>query len=248
MVHYQTDLRPFDKVPGLRRLAEASAHEELRWWRNARPRHQLGTPFRVSHIVPPTYESYVRILPPVGVSNHAESPPINENRTWSSLIGPDVPAGALAETIHSRIADYEARGTTLNVAIGHAQREVAEALTAAIATSQGPDVECLYYFWAGRGLLSRRISANTSATFTTGHMVFQAPLTAATHFAQAESPLWYQIPSAFWPLDRSWMFSFPSCSVAAYLGGPKDLVDTILDQAGLETSRVDPDTRVDLWA
>jgi hypothetical protein len=74
------------------------------------------------------------------------------------------------------------------------------------------------------------------------YLVFRGPLGAARRMGHQVTDDWFdpQSPSLLWPVDRSWCLATEIDFDSTLIGGPRELIDALLQQPDLETWPVTP--------
>lgn len=103
-----------------------------------------------------------------------------------------------------------------------------------LANHTGPDEPCVFYYWL----------------LKTDHLdwerVFEGALRSVLH-EPANWDVWGS-PSAWWPSSRTWCVVTDFDAAFTLVGGPRDLIDALVEDGELETIAVSPHTRLDRYA
>lgn len=70
------------------------------------------------------------------------------------------------------------------------------------------------------------------------YMLYRDPVERATAVGEAGGPV--SVPDLWWPDDRMWFVGSDTDLLGTYVGGPRRLIDVILDESSLESVWVDP--------
>lgn len=96
------------------------------------------------------------------------------------------------------------------------------------------DETCWFYYWV------------LKTTHYNGQRVFAGPLRSVL-----DEPANWDVrgsPSAWWPSSQTWCVVTGFDLAFTIVGGPRDLIDALIDDGELETIQVSPHTRVDRYS
>ena len=116
---------------------------------------------------------------------------------------------------------------------GSLETDLARTLQRVLARKTADSVPCWFGIWEGFGFLTeaQRAAPSIEAPGRRWHL-FRAPL---DHLAR---PVWdafeHQSINLAWPGDRSWCLATEIDAEVTYVGGSKELISAILEEAGLE--------------
>ncbi|MDQ1711920.1 MAG: hypothetical protein QOE45_1370 [Frankiaceae bacterium] len=233
---------PLAGVAGLVPLDERAAIAEL-----ARYRERCLTPDRTSlvvgHLVPPELPAHCRVLPPIPVQVGG---PTGQQAAWrwaDVLAGVSVQPGGLAPALRGVASLLAAKGVETNPQIGAVSPDTMRLVVSHLASGAEGETACFYSFWSGRAIVGG-----------TKDRVYTAPLSAAARlyplpelYGPGNRILVYECPTTMWATDLSWALAIHTDAVAMYIGGPADLIDSLVADPDLEADTTTPGTPVDDW-
>jgi hypothetical protein len=205
----------------------------------------------VGSIVPRGFARYARILHPVQMHDGFTYP---DPLRWADA------CAATGYTAHRDMHWYDVAGATAHPdghdarwALGRpdqgqlASREAA-VLRTLLAAHSG-DQDCYFGIWEGYGWTTPPPWATPQALAGAGRMrhphrdylVLRAPLAPVLNAGTPNGPAWEQTPNLLWPADRSWCVATEVDFDSTLVGGPVELVSTILADQRLETWAVEQD-------
>ena len=205
----------------------------------------------VSSVIPTGFAAYVRLLHPARASGGA---PVR----WGELAARAHVAlqpGLQFEAL-SRRSGWQGEPPTE----GSLPADQAVALSGVLAEFTTTPDHCGFCLWDGYGWLYQGRSVRQLAspgepasspmtawpavdaaprvhTRNRDYVLYAGPLTAAT--ALAGLP-WQQTPNLWWPDDRTWCVASDIDLASTYVGGPRPLLDRLLNDARFEALAVQP--------
>lgn len=221
----------------------------------------------VASLIPAVFESYARILHPVGVP--AGQGPVS----WKSI------AEGNGKTAHplmqfscigsATVGESRPGAREIEPGVGYLEETRFHALTGVLSNYTSTPENCWYCLWDGFGNLSPGGSVGLASVSGFGreptipaaaveqpdyvesprvetehrdYILFSGELAAASEFLKYPMR---QSPNIWWPDDRAWCVATDIDLQSTYVGGPAGCIDAVLDNPALEAFPADPEDRVD---
>jgi hypothetical protein len=211
---------------------------------------QIGN--AVYRVVPPCYEAYCKVLPafeevldedgnrvadvPPLSFGTAQTPPAGgsvRRRTWKEVCA-EFGVSYVKELSHSSFSAVERWPQALTATGGHGHLDDVElnALQQVLLQFAAKDERIFFYYWLMK-------------TPEYEDRLYEGVLGDVLTIGRATE---LEVPSAFWPEDRSWFVAIDYDLDFSLVGGSKVLIQSLVESKKLECIEVDPSTRVDYRA